>query len=181
MRARSVLGIIAAAALAAGCSRSDAAITTNIVSKLAADETVKSQQIDVNTKDRVVTLSGTVQNEAEEAKALEIARNTRGVANVVDDINVAPAGEQGAAPTTGAEAAPEVGAAPADSEIDSQVKAALTGEPSIKADQITVATANGVVTLSGKVSSEAQKTKAAEVAGKVPNVTRVDNELTVGK
>ena len=45
--------------------------------QLAADELVKARNINVDTKDRVVTLTGVVQSQQEETKALQIARSTR--------------------------------------------------------------------------------------------------------
>ena len=49
-----------AAMMTAACSQSDAGITTAVKSKLAADDTVKAYRIDVDTKDKVVTLKGNV-------------------------------------------------------------------------------------------------------------------------
>jgi len=79
------------------CSQSDPGMTTAVKSKLVADETVKAYQIDVDTKDRVVTLSGTVQTTAAKDQAVMLARQTDGVRDMVDRITVDP----GAAPTTG--------------------------------------------------------------------------------
>jgi hyperosmotically inducible protein len=91
--------VLSSAALAAAvaCSQSDPGVTTAVKSKLAADDTVKAYQIDVDTKDRVVTLSGTVETTAQKDQAVIIARQTDGVRDVVDQIAVSPV----AAPTTG--------------------------------------------------------------------------------
>jgi hyperosmotically inducible protein len=80
------------------CSQSDPGVTTAVKSKLAADDAVKAYQIDVDTKDRVVTLSGTVETAAAKDQAVTIARQTDGVRDVVDHIAVNP----DAAATTGA-------------------------------------------------------------------------------
>ena len=52
--------LISAAALVftVGCGQTDPGITTSVKSKLASDDMVKAYQIDVDTKDHVVTLSG---------------------------------------------------------------------------------------------------------------------------
>ena len=81
----------------AACSQSDPGITTAVKSKLAADEMVKAYQIDVDTADRVVTLSGTVENTAAREQAVVLARQTDGVRDVVDNITV----NAQTAPTTG--------------------------------------------------------------------------------
>jgi hyperosmotically inducible protein len=84
--------LISAASLAfsVACSQSDAGITTAVKAKMAADDTVKASEINVDTHNRVVTLNGTVGSSAEKERAVLIARDTKGVTNVVDDIVVGP-------------------------------------------------------------------------------------------
>ena len=103
-------GLVAAMALAvaaSACSQSDPGITTAVKSKLAADDTVKAYRIDVDTKDRVVTLSGEVDNAAAKARAVELAKGVEGVRDVVDKTaivaGVTPPGglDDKAAATTG--------------------------------------------------------------------------------
>jgi hyperosmotically inducible protein len=85
--------------LAAACAETDPGITTAVKSKMAADDTVKAYQIDVDTSNHVVTLTGTVDSEAAKEKAVALARQTDGVTSVVDHIEVNRTG--GAAPTSG--------------------------------------------------------------------------------
>ena len=56
---KAFLGTVSAAALAftVACSQTDAGITTAVKSKLAADDTVKAYKVDVDTQNKVVTLS----------------------------------------------------------------------------------------------------------------------------
>jgi len=70
------------------CAKSDTGVTTSIKTQLAADDTVKAYQIDVDTNDRVVTLSGTVETGVAKERAVTIARQTSGVRDVVDHITV---------------------------------------------------------------------------------------------
>jgi osmotically-inducible protein OsmY len=81
------------------CSQSDPGVTTAVKAKFAADDTVKAYQIDVDTKDRVVTLTGTVETAAAKEHAVTIARQTDGVRDVVDHIAIAV--NPDAAATTG--------------------------------------------------------------------------------
>ena len=92
--------LISAASLVitAACSQSDAGITTAVKTKMAADDTVKASEINVDTHNHVVTLNGTVASQAEKERAVLIARDTKGVSSVVDDITVGPV----PAATTGA-------------------------------------------------------------------------------
>jgi hyperosmotically inducible protein len=90
MRLKMLIGACAVALAAVGCAQSDAGITTAVKNKLIADDLVKARQINVDTTDKVVTLTGDVRTEAEESRALQIARDTNGVRDVVDQINVVP-------------------------------------------------------------------------------------------
>jgi len=85
--------LISAASLVvtAACSQSDTGITTAVKAKMAADDTVKASDINVDTHNHVVTLNGTVGSQAEKERAVLIARDTNGVTSVVDDIVVGPA------------------------------------------------------------------------------------------
>jgi hyperosmotically inducible periplasmic protein len=87
--------VLAAAILTVACAQTDAGITTNVKTKLAADDTVKAYQVDVDTRNGVVTLSGTVENTAAKEQALNIARGTDGVRDVIDQIRVGEAAATG--------------------------------------------------------------------------------------
>lgn len=67
---------------------SDAWITTKVKSKLTADPQVNAFNIDVDTQGGVVTLSGIVKTETARAEAEKLARDTRGVLDVVNEIQV---------------------------------------------------------------------------------------------
>lgn len=66
-----------------------------------------------------------------------------------------------------------------DAAITAKVKTALIGEPGLKALQINVDTANGVVTLRGAVDSPQNLDRATQVAQAVQGVKSVDNRLNV--
>ena len=89
---RAFLGAVSAVVLAftVACSQTDAGITSAVKSKLAADDTVKAYKVDVDTANKVVTLSGEVDTEAQRAHAVMIARNTDGVADVIDQLRINP-------------------------------------------------------------------------------------------
>lgn len=82
-----VAGIVAMAAAAIACSRTDAAITAQVKNRLAVDEATKTYQIGVTTVDKVVTLTGAVDATAK-SKALTLTRETAGVGEVVDQLAV---------------------------------------------------------------------------------------------
>jgi len=88
MRFRTLIGTCAVAALTVGCAQTDAGISTNVKNKLIADDLVKARQINVDTQDKVVTLTGQVNTAEEESRAIQIARNTSGVRDVIDQIDI---------------------------------------------------------------------------------------------
>jgi len=96
---KAFLGAVSAVVLAftVACSQSDAGITTAVKSKMAADDTVKASEINVDTHNHVVTLNGTVGSNAERERAVMIARNTNGVNSVIDDLRVGPVATSGSA------------------------------------------------------------------------------------
>lgn len=67
-----------------------------------------------------------------------------------------------------------------DGVITARVKTALIEEPATKARQIDVSVNRGVVQLGGSVESQAEKTRAGEVAQRVEGVAEVRNNLMVG-
>jgi len=75
-----------------GAALSDAAITTKVKAKFAADSTVSATKIHVDTDNGVVKLTGTAKSQDEAAKAAEIAKSTEGVASVDNAIQVSQAG-----------------------------------------------------------------------------------------
>jgi hyperosmotically inducible protein len=153
------------------CAASDPGITTAVKSKLTADDTVKAYQIDVDTKEGVVTLSGTVTNPAAKARAVELARGTDGVRNVVDNIAVA---SQTVTPP------PDDRSVIGDAAITAAVKTKLLADTRVSGLAIDVDTKDGVVTLSGTVKSAAQKSAALEIARGTDNVKTVQDQLKVG-
>ena len=64
-----------------------------------------------------------------------------------------------------------------DSVLTTKVKAAILDEATLKTFQINVETFKGVVQLSGFVDSAEHVTRAGEVAGHVPGVKEVKNDL----
>lgn len=71
-----------------GDTMSDGALTAKIKSKMALDDHVKAREIDVDTSGTVVTLSGIVQSADERERAVRLARDTAGVTQVIDKLEV---------------------------------------------------------------------------------------------
>lgn len=68
---------------------SDAAITAKVKTAMAVDKNVTASNIDVDTYRGVVSLKGTVKDQAERSRAIDIARNVAGVVDVRDELKMA--------------------------------------------------------------------------------------------
>jgi osmotically-inducible protein OsmY len=64
------------------------ALTAKIKSKMALDDMVKARTINVDTAGSVVTLTGTVASNEERERAVRLARETAGITQVVDKLQV---------------------------------------------------------------------------------------------
>lgn len=142
-----ILFSAAGLAMTVACAQTDPGITTAVKTKLAADDTVKAYQIDVDTANGVVTLTGAVEVPAAKEQAVIIARGTEGVKDVVDHIRV-----NAAAATTPEHAGQRIG-----EDIKDAAKTAgeKIGEDTEKAVDATKDVAREVA---GKTKAGAEKT-----------------------
>lgn len=68
----------------------DTWITSYLAAKFIDEPTLKGSDINVDTEDHVVTLKGTVMSAAGRARAVAIAKDTRGVSRVIDALTIGP-------------------------------------------------------------------------------------------
>jgi hyperosmotically inducible periplasmic protein len=68
--------------------RPDAWLTTKVTSKLATELDVRARDVDVDTENAVVTLSGVVRSSQEAQEAERLARETEGVREVRNELRV---------------------------------------------------------------------------------------------
>ena len=68
----------------------DGWITSRVHSKFVGEDLLKDSDINVDTKDHVVTLKGTVMSAAGRARAVEQAREVEGVHRVIDTLRIGP-------------------------------------------------------------------------------------------
>lgn len=66
----------------------NAGLTAKIKAKMALDDSIQATAIDIDSDGSVVTLTGTVRSEAERSRALQLARETDGVTQVVDRLRI---------------------------------------------------------------------------------------------
>lgn len=159
----------------AGCSSTmvpektrdlDSAISSKIDESLENSTDVKARQVNIQTHEGVVYLTGVVDSEDARREAGRIAWRTAGVDGVVNDLTV---GER------------TVGDWVDDTLISSHLKAKLIADTDVRASDIDVSSSQGVVTLIGRVRTTAMKQDAERIARGIKGVTDVHNELVVGR
>lgn len=85
----SLAGCQAMTGKTAGENVDDASITASVKTKLVADKAANLTRIDVDTNSGVVYLNGIVQSSQQKAHAEQLARDTKGVKKVVNNLQIA--------------------------------------------------------------------------------------------
>ena len=95
------LALAMALGLGAGCGKrpEDAKISSDIQGKFSQDSGLSTKQLTVQTNNGVVTLGGTVENDAQREAASRQAASVAGVREVVNNLQVGSAPVAGAPPT----------------------------------------------------------------------------------
>lgn len=172
-RLAAFLGVFAMATMVAACGATDPGITTAVKAKFAVDDTVKAYQIDVTTENKVVSLTGAVDNPAAKTQAVSLARSTQGVTDVVDNLTVTMKREPSLMD--------RMGNAVSDAGITTEVKTKLLTDTTVRGLKIDVDTQGGVVMLTGAVKNQAEKDQAILIARQVSGVKDVMDHLTIGQ
>ncbi len=142
----------------------DANLSTAVKTRLADDSLGTAYRIDVDVVEGHVTLSGVVKSTEEANRAVRLAKTVQGVKGVRNNLQV---GDR------------SFSDAMSDSWVSSKVKSALVAEPGVRSLNIDVDVYLGVVTLTGLVDSQTERTKALAVARRIEGVKRVVDNLKV--
>ncbi|MGH9869540.1 MAG: BON domain-containing protein [Candidatus Polarisedimenticolia bacterium] len=145
---------------------SDLWITSATKMKLAADSRTPATDINVDSRDGVVTLFGVAPSQESKSAAAEIARKVTGVKNVKNQIEVVSPAKHDMVQAR-------------DEEIQEGVKLALKDHGDQEHANITVEVKNGVVRLTGTVPTWQRNLSAVYVARSVTGVRSIRNELKV--
>ncbi|MDR3934607.1 MAG: molecular chaperone OsmY [Escherichia sp.] len=143
----------------------DSSITAKVKAALVDHESIKSTDISVKTDQKVVTLSGFVESQAQAEEAVKVAKGVEGVNSVSDKLHV-----RDSKSTT-------VKGYAGDTATTSEVKAKLLADDIVPSRKVKVETTDGVVQLSGTVDSQAQSDRAESIAKAVDGVKSVKNDL----
>jgi hyperosmotically inducible periplasmic protein len=185
---------LAAPAFAQVSAVKDGWLVMKIHSEFVDEDVLAGSNIDVDVKNGVVTLQGTVPSEAARARAIQSAKNNDGVKSVTDQLKIAaPAPDKMARTGDKAEdkvekagdktagAAKRTGRAIDDGWIKSKIYAQYMAEWNTVLDDsdIDIDVQNNMVTLNGTVKSAEAKTKAVSIAKATDGVKGVKDNLRV--
>jgi hyperosmotically inducible protein len=153
----------------------DTTISASIKSKLAWSKHTDGLSITVNTQQGKVKLQGSVDNAATKDFAGHLAMNTHGVISVDNQLQI-----DSSKSNRNSSYAKETGNDIADGWITMKVKSTFMYSSNVDSSDIAVSTNSGIVTLSGKVSSGAQRALAIELAQNIRGVKSVNSKaLTI--
>lgn len=149
-----------------GSQVDDTVVTSTVKSALLADPTINSFDLQVETRNGIVQLSGFVDEQAQIDKALAIAHAVAGVTTVETGVTL-----KGGPGTVGT----KIDGAT----VTGRVKTALLADAAIRSFDISVLTFNGEVQLTGFVNYQGQTDLATQIAGATEGATNMKNELMV--
>lgn len=160
MQIKQFLPILALAATVSftGCKEKDGTVKTRVEEKLQANQETAGTMVSVN--DGVATLSGEVATENGKIESENIAKGTKGVKSVVNNLTVTPAVV--ASPVT---------VAPDDS-LTMALRDATKDHPGVTASVV-----NGTVTLTGSTTKADNLILMKKISALNPG--RIDNQIVI--
>jgi hyperosmotically inducible periplasmic protein len=162
-----------------GNALTDGWITMKVHSQFIPEDTLENSDIDVDTKNGVVTLNGTVASAAGKTRAVAIAKATDGVTSVTDNLKIAAADKSAAARDTAKGTTGTTGKPVTDGWIKSKIAAQYVTEDSLDNSDIDIDVTRGAVVLKGAVRTPAARERAAAIAKATDGVKGVTNNLKV--
>lgn len=147
--------------------KSDAGLTASVKTALIGNKQTKASQINVETQQGVVQLSGFVDSEEAKEAAEMTAQNVEGVTEVDNKLMIRDADRS-------------TGEAVDDTVIAAKVKGEIAGKAGLgTAADVNVEVNSGVVELSGFVPTADEKMKAGEIARGISGVKNVHNNIAL--
>lgn len=138
---------------------------------------LKGYDVGIKTLEGVVTLKGTVADEAQKKLAAKVASAISGVKSVTNQLVVA-APRRPDQPFSANENDPLAGLESPNQELAERIARAL-GRSHLKGYDVSIMALQGAVTLQGRVADAAQKKLAGTVASAISGVNSVSNQLIV--
>ena len=139
--------------------RADADLRADVLQALMLDSLVPAT-VDAKVQDGFVTLTGTADWQYQRDEAELVASNIVGALDIDDEVELNH-------PT------------PSPANVQDSIRSAFKRNAALDADDLSISSDNGSVTVSGVVSSWAEHDEALDAAWAAPGVMSVDDELIV--
>jgi hyperosmotically inducible periplasmic protein len=156
----------------------DGWITGKLEATYALNRHLNAFDINTETTNGVVHLTGAVESDIDRDLAGELAKGINGVVSVDNDLTIKPDARKAVSETSEHR---KFSVFVDDATTTAMVKSKLLANPNTKGLQIDVDTRGDVVTLNGEVSSNEEKQLAEELARNTGDVKQVRNQLVVKK
>jgi hyperosmotically inducible protein len=160
-----VIGALLALSMPVYASKMDSRIESTAKKSYVFKTFLKNDDIKIESKDGAVTLTGVVADNVNKSLAESTVAGLPGVKSVDNRLEI-----KGAPPTTNS-----------DAWLRDKVKYTLLFHRSVSGVDTEVDVKDGIVTLRGEATNQAQKDLTAEYAGDVEGVKDVKNEMTLAK
>ncbi len=176
---------------AAGEKRDDQTLEREVRDQLASKP--EFQNVKVEVKNRIVTLSGSVPRKEDRKEVAQLAKSVSGVKGVKENLSISASGAGAAASTqtstentagsiagnTGGQTGEQAGEHSQTIQVQNQVQQALREEPALAASNINVNVTNNQLVLNGSVPNEEAKRKAGEIAESRAGGLQIINNINV--
>ncbi len=164
----------------AGAASDDSVIVAEIKRRLQGDPRMESTDIQVDSVNGAVILTGSTSSPEARQAAEEIALKVEGVTRV--DNRLSSPSSANTIQQRGEETLQRTGRIASDSWITTRIRSSLLADPITKGMNIGVKTMEGVVSLSGRVETKAEYDRALQLARDIKGVKRVNTaELKIGQ
>ena len=137
----------------AACGRPDADVQAAIKAQLAKDPATAPLDVSVEVRSGVATLAGNTRSQAEQTRAIELARSIEGVKDVKNEMTIS------------------------DGALVEAVKKALAADPMVGSFPIDVDSTNGFVRLMSDKTDSTQRERAVTIARSVNGVKGVEDRM----
>jgi len=142
----------------------DANITATIKTELMHDPIVNAGKIDVDTIEGNVTLTGTLDDQKQITRAVEIAKSIEGVKSVKNNLSVG---------------SKSIGRSVDDKLLGGKIRANLINEPGVPSTSIDIDVQNGKATLTGIVGDKKTKEKIIKIAQETVGIYNVIDNIKI--
>lgn len=159
----------------------DATLTAKVKYRLIFNKNISAYDIDVDTENSTVTLTGKVDSAEKRDLAVKLAENTTGVRKVKDNLRIVTTADLQKGSSTGSmdkkmkDLATDIN----DTWITAKAKGLLAVSDEAEGARYDISTDNGTITLIGTALSNKQAKAIQSILEDLQGVKNVDNQLTV--